>query len=423
MLKKERLKNGLSILAAPRRDTEAVTALVLFKVGSRNERRSINGVSHFIEHLMFKGTKRRPTTLSISKELDGIGAEFNAFTSKDYTGYYIKANGTKIELLLDILADMLYHSKFDPKEIERERGVIIEEINMYRDNPVMYLEDVFERAMYGDHPLGWDIAGPRNVIRTVSREEMLAHMQRFYQPNNTHVIIAGHMDDEKIIAQVRRAFRSGSTAKPIPPYRVKTITQKKPIVRILKKKTEQIQIGIGFPAYPYNHKNLMALHVLSTVLGGNMSSRLFISVRERRGLAYSVRSRVGMYEDTGNILIQAGLARDRVDEAIGVILDELTLMRRKGVTAVELKRAKEYLKGQLVLQMEDSTNIANYYGRQALFSPKIETPKERERRVDRVTRADVLRVARGILRPSRVTLAVIGPYASSAHFRKLLQRR
>ncbi|MFA6511563.1 MAG: pitrilysin family protein [Patescibacteria group bacterium] len=422
MIQQAKLKNGLRMIVAPRHETEAVTALVLFKVGSRNETKDINGVSHFIEHLMFKGTKKRPTTLSISKELDGIGAEYNAFTSKDYTGYYIKANAEKLPLLLDILSDMLYNSKFDPKEIERERGVIIEEINMYRDNPLMYIDDVFEGAMYGDHPLGWDIAGPRKIIRTVSRAKLVAYKNTFYQPNNTNVIVAGRVNEKTIFDQIRFAFETNKKSKALPKPKKKTITQKKPTIALSYKETEQVQMALGYPAYPYNHKNLIALHVLAAVLGGNMSSRLFIQVRERRGLAYSVRAGVSMYEDTGNFMVQSGLAHDRVDEALKVIFQELKLIQQKGITAIELGRAKEFLKGQLVLQMEDSRNAANYYGQQALFQPSIKTPHEREREVERVTRADVLRVAKDIMKMSRLTLAIIGPYKDKAHFIKLLSR-
>lgn len=423
MIKEQKLKNGLRMIVAPRHETEAVTALVLFKVGSRNETRDINGVSHFLEHLMFKGTKKRPNTLAISKELDGIGAEYNAFTGKDYTGYYIKANWVKLPLLLDLLSDMLYNSKFDPKEIERERGVIVEEINMYRDNPLMYLEDIFERAMFGDHPLGWDIAGPRQVIRTVSRRKMIAYKETFYQPNNTQVIVAGRVDEKTIFDQIRSAFETNHKAKAQPKPRKKTITQKKPIVVLSHKETEQVQIGLGYPAYPYRHKGLIALHVLAAVLGGNMSSRLFIQVRERRGLAYAIKARVSMYEDTGCLMIQAGLAQNRVDEAIKVILAELEQVRKKGITPVELSRAKEFLKGQLVLQMEDSQNAANYYGQQALFQPSIKTPHEREKEVDDVTRADILRVAKDIIRQPLLTLAIIGPFKEKAHFERLLKAR
>ncbi|MBI5467478.1 MAG: insulinase family protein [Candidatus Kerfeldbacteria bacterium] len=415
------LPNGLRILTVPLHDTQAVTVFVFAKVGSRYERRSINGVSHFIEHLMFKGTTKRPNTLAISKLLDGVGANYNAFTSKDWTGYYVKINHEHTPLALDIVSDMLQHSKFDPKEIERERGVIIEEIKMYDENPVMTIEDLFEAVVFGDHhQLGWNIAGPQAVIRNVSRRDLLTYRDRYYHAGNMWVVVAGklspHLDRE-----IDRYFRTVKRRPANPPFRPYKVAPQ-PAVKLKKKELEQVQIGLGTRAYGYNDKRLPALNVLSVILGGNMSSRLFIQVRERRGLAYSVSAGANPYEDTGCFMVHAGLEKSRLQDALTVIVAELKKLKTTPVTSVELKRAKEFLRGKMILSIEDSDSLASWYGRQALFGKKILTPEQALKKVAAVTAKDVQRVARHLFRPSAMRLAVVGPYADAKPFTKILKQ-
>ncbi len=415
------LPNGLRVLTVPLHDTQAVTVFVFARVGSRYEHRAINGISHFIEHLMFKGTKKRPNTLAISKLLDGVGASYNAFTSKDWTGYYIKINHEHTDLALDVVGDMLQHSKFDPPEIERERGVIVEEIKMYDENPVMAIEDLFETAVFGrHHQLGWNIAGPKEVIRRVSREALLSYRDRYYHADNMWVVVAGKLD-RRLDRRVDRYFRSLKRRPRTPtfkPYRV----AEQPAVKLKRQKLEQAQVGLGTRAFSYNDKRLPALNVLSVILGGNMSSRLFIQVRERRGLAYSVSAAANPYEDTGCFMIHAGLEKGKLNDALQVILAELTKLKTTKVGPAELKRAKEYVRGKTILSLEDSDSLASWYGRQALFSKKILTPEEALKKVAAVTADDVKRVAKWLFRPKNMRLAVIGPFKDPKPLAKILRQ-
>lgn len=420
MYKKFTFPSGLRLITAPSKATKAVTVFVIFGVGSRYENEKINGASHFIEHLMFKGTKKRPTTLDISKELDGVGAEFNAGTAKDWTCYYIKINSEKIELAMDVLSDMLYNSKFDNKEINKERGVIIEEINMYHDNPLMYIEDLLEMTMYQKSTLGWEIAGPRSVIEKVSRRQMIDYMKEYYSPNNTVIGLAGNVPaGAKIL--VEKYFHVAGHKKSEPESFEKfTFTQNKPQVNLNYKKTEQVQLAIGFPGFSYFDKKVFALSLLTIILGGNMSSRLFISVRERKGLAYFVRCYPSVYQDTGNCIIQAGLDKKRMAEALKVIFNELKKIKKYGVSSQELKKAKDYLRGNLILSLEDSSHLAEFFAKQEILQNKIYTPEEKMKIFDRVTAGDIKKVAKEIFRKELCSLALIGPFNDKKFFEKFI---
>lgn len=418
---KKTLPNGLKTIVAPLKDTKTITLLVLVKVGSRYEEPHLNGVSHFIEHLMYKGTPKRPTTLHISKELDGVGAEFNAYTSKDHTGYYIKVNHEKTELAFDILSDILLNSIFDPKEITRERKVIVEEINMYKDNPQMYIESLFEELLYGkDNYLGRFISGPKAVIKKVSRSQILNYKKRFYQAPNTLVVIAGRINAKKGFKLAQKYFAFPLHKKKIPPFKKLTISQNHPRAKVEYKATEQIQVCLGFPALSYFHQDLEALSLLNIILGGNMSSRLFINIRERLGLCYFIRSSVNVYEDTGNFVIQAGLDRKRIKQALIKIQEELGKIKKEGVLKAELEKAKEYLRGRLTLEMEDSESIAGWYGAQSLLIKKTLTLEEKFKKIKKVTLTDIRRVARKIFQTNKLNLTLIGPFKEEKEFLKLL---
>ncbi|MBU1180434.1 insulinase family protein, partial [Patescibacteria group bacterium] len=312
---KHTLKNGTRLIAVPQDSTGAFTVLVLFSVGSRYETRNINGISHFIEHLMFKGTKRRPNTLSISKELDQFGAEYNAFTSKDYTGYYIKINSEHRDTAMDIVSDMLYNSKLDEKEINRERNVILEEIHMYRDNPMMHIEDILEEEMFGDTPLGWSIAGYEKTMAKITRKNIVDFYSRHYIPKNTVVVFSGDLKKMDIKKEGEKYFGKNKAGKPATKYPQFT-EQIKSKVKVNFKETGQFQLAIGLPGLKYGDKDMPALGLLANILGGTMSSRLFIQVRERRGLAYFVRAMLSPYQDTGAFIIRAGLNKGKLELAI-----------------------------------------------------------------------------------------------------------
>ncbi len=418
---KTTLTNGLTVVTAPLAGTQAVTVQVMLPVGSRYETKDVNGVSHFIEHLLFKGTAKRPTSIDITKELDAVGAQFNAFTSKEYTGYYIKVAAEKIELAFDILSDMIFNSVFDAKEIDKERGVIVEEINMYNDNPLMSLDNLFEETMFPNHELGWLISGPAKVIKTISREKILDYKQRHYRPEAMVLSVAGNASNVLVNKLAKKYFGVSSKKTKKSNYSRFSVSQQTPQVAVQYKDTAQVQMGLGFPAYALGDKRNFALGQLGIILGGNMSSRLFSVVREEHGLAYYIRCDASPYQDIGVFMVQAGLDRNRVDQAITLILQELKKVADNGVTKQELQDAKEFTRGSMVLAMEDSEFISDWFAKQQMLHKKVETPLERLNYVMKVTPAQVQRAAQDVFKQSRLNLALIGPFKDVKPFKKLLK--
>ncbi len=409
----------------PMDSTKAVTLLVLFPVGSRNEHSKINGSSHYIEHMMFKGTKKRPTTLDISRELDGVGAEYNAFTGKDHTGYYIKTTSEHADLAMDMLSDMLFNSKFEEVEMERERKVIIEEIHMYEDNPMMFVEELMEQLLFEGNSLGWRISGARVDMETMKREEVMAHQRMHYRPSKMLVVAAGHLPKNtlKVLEQKFGTIKEPRVAlpKPFPKFVLGEKKFNAPKLKLQFKETEQVQLSIGLPAFGIEDKRMPALQLLGAVLGGTMSSRLFVEVRERRGLCYFVKAGVSPYQDISAFTIQSGLTRGRIEEAIKVIMGELAKAVKSGVTDEELKRAKENLRGKIFLALEGSDEQADFYGKQELFKKKILTPEEKLALFDKVKRADIHKIAKDIFRTERIRAAMIGPLKDEAALLKLFR--
>lgn len=408
----KKLKNGIPVILSPQKGAKSMTVFVFCRVGSRYETKEINGASHFIEHLMFKGTKRRPNTQVLSRELDQYGANFNAMTNKSYTGYYIKIDASHGALAVDLLNDMIFHSKYDPKEINRERGVIIEEINMYEDNPQMHIEDLLEDALFPNSTLGWNILGPKKVIQNVTRKQLIDYRDRYYIPSRLTIALAGNIPNNALkllgstFGKVKQPKRSkDSDFKPF-----KAPRKLKNSLNVQEKVTEQTQVGIAFHGYAWAHEDEPAVKILSTILGGSMSSRLFIQVRERRGLCYAISSFHQALEDTGIFGIYAGLDRKRLKEAVETILDEVEKMKKSGVTSDELKRAKDHLSGKITLAFEDSSFQTGWYGMQWMFMGSLETPEERMKKFNSVTTKDIKRVANDIFRPEAMANAVIGPH-------------
>lgn len=422
MYKKFVLKNGLPVIEVPMPGTEAVTVLILAKVGSRYENQKINGISHFCEHLFFKGTKKRPTTLSLSKELDKVGAEYNAFTSKNVTGFYIKINYDNLKIALDILSDMLINSLFKADEIEREKKVILEEINMYEDNPLMYVEDIFEQIVFKNNPLGWKISGEKKNIEDMTRRQILDFIKKHYFAKNMMISVAGktnhhlrEMLEKYFVNPKLSSSKSKTIFKPFKQF------QAKPQATVLFKETEQVQLALGFPGIKYTSKDLETLNLLNIILGGNMSSRLFINVRERRGLAYFIKSGINTYEDTGTFMIQAGLGKDRINDAIKVILEELKKISTKGISATELQNAKQFIKGKLILNLEDSLHLAEWYAKQSIYTDKLKTPEQKFGKLSKVTAEQVQNVAQKLFKQSKLNLALIGPFKEEKKFESLLK--
>jgi predicted Zn-dependent peptidase len=416
------LPNGLRNLTIPMPSLESVTAIVMVGAGSRYENKKNNGISHFFEHMAFKGTEKRPSALEISSIIDGMGGECNAFTGKELTGYYIKSAKDKLEISLDILSDMLMHSKLDPVEIDKERGVIIEEINMIEDTPMRKLGDIYEELLYGDAPMGWDIAGTKENILSISPQDFRDYMGSLYSAHNMTAIVAGGVDAKVASELVEKYFGE------MPKFDIGQAlslkeSQDKPAVLVRKKQTEQIHVAIGVRTVPINSPKKYPLSVLAAILGGGMSSRLFHEVREKRGLAYYVRTHSDEYTDAGSLVSTAGIDPKRVIEAVEVILEEYQKVAKGAMdlSDKELNKAKEYIKGHFVLGLEDSNSVAGFYGHQELLEEKIENPDEILAKIDSVTKEDVEYAGREFFIEKGLNLALIGNFEDRQKLESLLR--
>ncbi len=417
--KKTNLKNGLRILTVPMLETQTVTVVAMVGVGSRYESEKEAGLSHFIEHMFFKGTEKRPNALSISEELDAIGGEFNAFTSKDSTGYYVKVDAKHIDVALDVVSDMYLNSKLEAAEIDKERGTIIQELNMYEDMPMRNVGNVFENLLYPKSDLGRDIIGYKKTIDSFKRADFLKYMKRFYLSNDTVICVAGKFDEKKIIKQIERYFREMAEGKKPELKEVKE-AQKGSAVKIKFKKTDQTQIIVGVRAFDQYSEKRFALSLLSIILGGNMSSRLFMEVRERRGLAYYVRTNTEAFEECGYLATQAGVEHKNLELALKTILGEYRKIATEKVAEKELQKAKDYIKGKMVMGMEASDEVAMFFVGQELSRREILKREEIFKRIDRVTPEDILAVAKEIFQNKKLNLAIIGPHKNSEKLQKML---
>ncbi len=415
---KTQLKNGLRIITAPKHDTNAVAVLILVKVGSRYETEAQAGLSHFLEHMFFKGTRKRPTYLHVSKELDGLGANFNAFTSEEYTGFYVQTSGDHFDQALDVLADMLLNGTLPEAEVLKERDVITEELNMYLDMPQSHVADLAKRTLFGQNPLGRPIIGYRETITATTREELINYKETFYQPPAMLVAVAGSGKPEHWRAMVEGYFGKLPTATS-PGYEQFRSGQA-PRTIIGNKKTDQAHFVLGLPSLARSDSRRYTLRVLNNALGGMMSSRLFTEIREKRGLAYYVGSGSDEYEETGAFFIRAGVPTTKVEEAIKIARKELEKITKTKLRSEELSRAKENIKGRTYLELEDSFAVASFLAEQELFLDTIEQPEELIARIEAVTASDIIKLARELISPELLRLAVVGPYEDKTPFEKLL---
>jgi predicted Zn-dependent peptidase len=412
------LPNRLRILTAPMPEAQSVSCFVMLAAGSRYETRETNGIAHFAEHMFFKGTERRPTARDIAGEVDAIGGEFNAFTSKEYTGYYVKCAAEHRDVALDVIVDMLRNSKFDATEIEREKGVIIEEMNMYYDTPRDFIDGVYERLVYGDHPLGWDIIGRKETVQDATRETFLDYVGHWYKPSRMVVGVGGRIG-EGLVGRIEELFgdlEDTPTGSPLPALATPNGSR----VEVHTKQSDQAHICLGVRSRPLVDPDRYVLMVLSTVLGGGMSSRLFTEVRERRGLAYYVYATNHSYTDAGSLYSQAGVDIDRIDEAIATVADELKKIASEAVPADELRKAKSFAKGRFVLQIESPHGLITFGLRREVLEERAPEPEEVLAEVEAVTAADVQRVAQELIDDRALRLAVIGPFEDAERFKRLL---
>jgi predicted Zn-dependent peptidase len=414
------LDNGLRLLTAPLESAQSVTCAIMLAAGSRYETPDTNGIAHFSEHMFFKGTEKRPTARDISKEIDAIGGEFNAFTGKEYTGYYVKCAAESRDVALDVLVDMLRNSKFDADEIEREKGVIIEEMNMYFDTPRDYIGGVYDELLYGDQPLGWDIIGRKETVRGATRETFMSYLDRWYKPGRMVVGIGGQLGDglQERIGELLGDLTDAETGEPDPT--AVAGANGTPRVRVHTKQSDQAHISLGVYSYPLDHPDRYVLQVLSNVLGGGMSSRLFTEVRERRGLAYYVFGINHSYTDAGSLYAQAGVDIQRIDEAVTTIAGELRKVAAEGVPPDELDKTKSFAKGRFVLQLESPQGLIMFGLRREVLEGRTPDPEQILAELDKVTADDLARVANDIIEGRGLNLAVIGPFDDAERFEQLL---
>jgi len=420
MFQKHILKNGLCIVAAPLQNAKAVTVLVMVKTGSRYESKKNNGISHFLEHMFFKGTEKRPNTLALASEIDQIGGEHNAFTSKEYTGYYAKAGCEHFPLLLDLLSDMYFNSKLDPAEIEREKGVICEEINMYQDLPMQYVGVLWEKLLYPDSPSGWATIGSRENVRSLMRSDLAQYLKQSYVAENTFVFIAGGVETSVAIGQVEKYFKEVGQGR-APDKSGIVEAQKSPNLLLQTKKTDQTHFCLGVRGYAANHPDYYAASVLTAILGGGMSSRLFIQVREKRGLAYYIHADFETYTDHGYFVASAGVDNKKLEETVAVIIAECKRLAAEKLSKADLSRAQEYLKGKLILGLETSDEIAFWLSEQEVIRGQMLEPEKIIKKIDAVRAEDIKRVAGDIFVDSKLNLAVIGPTENSDGLKKILK--
>ncbi len=413
------LKNGLRVITVPIKDNPAVTVLVMVEAGSKYETKEINGISHFLEHMVFKGTTKRPQASDISRELDSLGSQYNAFTSQEYTGYYAKVAPHHLDKALEIVSDMYLNPLFDEKEMEKEKGVIIEEIKMYKDLPHRHVHDVLERLLYGDTPAGWPITGPEENIRSFNKNHFVDYRNKNYVSKATTVIISGNIKEKEIIKKVENAFTTISTKQKSKKEKVKE-NQSKPEIEINFKETDQTHLALGIRTFSVFDKKNPTMKVLTTILGQGMSSRLFTKMRDELGICYYIRAHHDVSTDHGHLTIAAGLDNKRVEIGLEHILIELKRMKDEPVSEAELKKAKDYIAGTTMLELETSDSQAEYAAYQEVLKGKIELPEKNIADIQKVSSKDIQKLAKEIFVDEGLNMAIIGHFKDKNIFEKLL---
>ena len=420
MFKKTTLKNGLRIITVPQKSTQAVTVLALVGTGSKYETKEISGISHFLEHMFFKGTKKKPDKITIAETLDKVGGIYNAFTGEECTGYFAKVAATHFDLALDWVSDIYLHSLLPERELAKEKGVIIEEINMVYDNPMAYVSTLWSKLLYGDQPAGWDIAGAKESVSNMDREKLVSYMVSQYVAQNTVVCIAGNIKEARAINEVKKCFAEIKNTKSLGKEKVQE-RQMRPDLLVHFKETDQTHLYLGVRGYNVFHPQRYAQDVLSVILGGMMSSRLFIEVREKLGLAYYIKTDAETNSDTGFLATRAGVDNKNVEKAIATILREYRKISREKISEGELKKAKDYIKGKTALVLEGSDELASFYGAQELLEKKILTPKKIYAKIDQVSSLNVTEIAQDVFQPKNLNLALVGPFKDKGPFEKILK--
>jgi predicted Zn-dependent peptidase len=418
--KRKVLPNGMRVITVHMKDTPTVTVLVMVEAGSKYESKEKNGISHFLEHMVFKGTEKRPTAFTISKELDSIGSQYNAFTSEEYTGYYAKAAPKHVSTLLDVVSDLYLNPAFDEKEMQKEKGVIIEEINMYLDLPHRHVQEIFMNLLYGDQPAGWTITGPRENIQAMERKDFVDYRNNNYVAEATTVIVAGNFDEKKVQKEIQQRFASLSKTKKH--KKVKTIdVQTEPQVLVESRKTDQAHIVLGVRGFKAGSPQNPTIRMLNAVLGAGMSSRLFQKLREEMGVGYYVRSSYDTYTDHGIFSVSIGADVSRVEEVVNAIIAELKRFTTELVSKEELEKTQEYIIGMMLLGLESSDSIAEFYGYQEIMRQPLKMPNDLIKEIRSVTPEKIRSMAKKLFVSKNLNLAMVGPDVDPEKLKALLK--
>jgi len=423
------LPNGLRVFLIDTKAFPTLTTLLIVGAGSRYEQEANNGVAHFLEHMFFKGSKKYPDPFTLTSTIEQLGGIWNAFTSKDYTGYFIKATSEHFNVVIDVLSDVLLHPLFKEEEIEKEKGVIVEEINMYEDMPQSLVGDLYENLLYKGNPLGFDVIGTKKTVTSFNKQTFLDYRGQLYHPKNAVLVVAGGLtqgkregftiqDYVKGIEEKFGEWGNGAKSEFIP----MSENQEKPQIFIKNKKTEQAHFCLGYRTFSSNDKRKKPLEVLTAILGVGASSKLFMELREKRGLCYYISTGLQYYHDVGNMVTQAGVPKDvvKVTEAMKLTLEEHQKMLKDGFTKKDITKAKEILKGRLLLSMEDSFNVAHFYGKKAVLETKTESPQEVVDQIEKVTDEEIHAVAQDVIQSSHLNIAAIGPFEEK-DFEKIIK--
>jgi predicted Zn-dependent peptidase len=419
-LYKKVLKNGLRVVTIPMKDNPTATVLVLVATGSKYEAKKVNGISHFLEHMCFKGTNKRPKAIDISRELDALGSQYNAFTAQEYTGYYAKSDARHFKKIFDIVSDIYLNSTFPEAEMEKEKGVIIEEINMYEDMPNRHVQDLMMKLLYGDQPAGWNIAGEKENILKMKRDDFVKYKKEHYLPEATVLVVSGSVTERDVLREVNKIFGDVPRGEKSGKIKVKE-NQNKPEILVKFKDTDQTHFVLGVRTFDFFNKKSPILTVLGGILGGGMSSRLFQKLREEMGVGYYVRAYNDAYTDHGFFQISAGVDNKRIEEVLQAIITECNKLKDDLVGKDELEKVKECLIGNTKLGLESSDDIANFYGGQELLKNEMKNIEEKARAIRKVTAKDIRDMARVIFQDDKLNLALIGPFKDVKKFSKILK--
>jgi predicted Zn-dependent peptidase len=417
---KKTFENGLRLITVPIESSSTTTIMVVAETGAKYELKTQNGISHFLEHMCFKGTEKRPTAMDIARDLDGIGSRSNAFTMHEYTGYWAKAHPKHTEKIVDVLTDIYLNSTFPVSEIEKEKGVILEEMNMYEDTPQALAPYLFLELLYGSDPAGSNILGDRDVIKKIVRDDFIGYRSKHYVAKATIVIVSGAFNQSIVEELVEKSFARISTA-PRPKNPKLTEKQSKPKIKVKYKKTDQTHLVLGVRTWGAGDERNIALSVLETILGGGMSSRLFAKLREEMGVGYYVHCDTDTYANHGSLYVSAGVDKSRVKEVVSAIIEEFKKLLREEVKDAELQKTKDYIIGTMHLNLESSDGLGGFYALQEVTKGKLETPSEIEHKIKKVTAKDIKNVAKDIFHNNRLNLALVGDVENEKELRAILK--